>query len=190
MVDIRWEGRSQRSASQKWHKAHQRTRAPCTLRKPSGWDGGGDNLQPSTGDDYACQRPGHLSCSDLERAQNTGPTKSVPLWIIQEPEPEWLRPGKCMHPGPASDSSWHTNLESEQCRLGKHTCPNLGQTQCGWITVNTHQWYLFAVFLLPQSTTEQASLKKNDHHHTPCVRAEIRCWRDQQTEEAKINRRS
>ena len=39
-----------------------------------------------------------LNCSDLGRAQNAGPTKSVHLCITQEPEPEWLRPGKCMQP--------------------------------------------------------------------------------------------
>ena len=31
----------------------------------------------------------------LGRAQNTGPTESVPLGSTREPEPEWLRPGKC-----------------------------------------------------------------------------------------------
>ena len=43
----------------------------------------------------ARQAPGHLSCLDLGRAQNKGPNESVPLWSTQEPEPEWLRPGKC-----------------------------------------------------------------------------------------------
>ena len=34
-------------------------------------------------------------------------------------------------PRPASDSSRQSNLESEQCRLGKHPCRECGQTQCG-----------------------------------------------------------
>ena len=68
--------------------------------------------------------------------------------------------GSACNPGPASDSSRQSKLESEQCRLGKHTCRERGQTQCGWITVSTHQWYLFAVFLPPHNTTEQMSLKK------------------------------
>ena len=46
----------------------------------------------------AHQAPGHLSCSDLGRAQNADPTKSTPLWSTQEPEPGWLRPGKCTQP--------------------------------------------------------------------------------------------
>ena len=41
---------------------------------------------------------GHLSSLGLGRAQNTSPTKSVPLWSTQEPEPEQLRPGKCTKP--------------------------------------------------------------------------------------------
>ena len=56
-----------------------------------------------------------------------------------------------------------------------------------WDTAGTRQCYLFAVFLLPHSTTEQVSLKKCPPP-PPCVRAEIRHWRDQQTEEAKTNR--
>ena len=68
----------------------------CTPRKPSGWDGGRDKLQPSTGGDYSRQGPGNMSCLDLGRAQNAGPTKSVPLWSTREPEPERLTPGKCM----------------------------------------------------------------------------------------------
>ena len=74
----------------------RRRRAHCTPRKPNGWDSGGDKSHPSTGDDYAHQGSGHLSCSDLERVQNAGPTKSAPLWSIREPEPERLKPGKGM----------------------------------------------------------------------------------------------
>ena len=43
----------------------------------------------------ARQAPGHLSCSDLGRAQNACPTQSVPLWSTREPEPKQLSPGKC-----------------------------------------------------------------------------------------------
>ena len=35
--------------------------------------------------DCACQTPGHLSCSDLGRAQNSGPTESGPLRSTQVP---------------------------------------------------------------------------------------------------------
>ena len=40
------------------------------------------------------QTPGRLSCSDVGRAQNAGPTESVPLWSTQEPEQH--RSGKYM----------------------------------------------------------------------------------------------
>ena len=68
--------------------------------------------------------------------------------------------GSALTPGPASDSSWQSNLEPKQCRLGKHRRCEQGQTQCGQDTMSTHQWYLFAVFLPPHITTEQVSLNK------------------------------
>ena len=98
MVNIHWEGHSQRSVPQKRHMAHLRRRTHCTPRKLSGWDRGGNKMHPQTGGDCTFQAPGHLSCSDLERAQNTGPTKSAPWWNTQEPESKRLRPGKCMQP--------------------------------------------------------------------------------------------
>ena len=97
-VNIHQEGHSQRSAPQKRYMAHLRRHACCTTRKLSGWDWGGNKSQLSTGGDCAHQAPGHLSCSDLGQAQKAGPTKSAPLWSTREPEPEWLRPGKCMQP--------------------------------------------------------------------------------------------
>ena len=48
--------------------------------------------------DHARQTPGHLSYSDLGRAPNAGPAESVPLRTTQVPEPERLRPGRCMQP--------------------------------------------------------------------------------------------
>ena len=98
IVNIHREGCSQRLAPQKRHMAHLRRCTRCTPRKPSGWDGGGDKLQPSTRGDCAHQEPGHLSCPYLGWAQNAGPTKSAPLWSTQEPEPERLRPGECIQP--------------------------------------------------------------------------------------------
>ena len=44
MVDICWEGHSQRLALQKRYTAHLRRHACCTPRKPSSWNwGGGGN---------------------------------------------------------------------------------------------------------------------------------------------------
>ena len=54
-------------------------------------------------------------------------------------------------------------------------------------TPHTCQWHLFAAFLPPHNTTEQVSLMK----WPPSPRyvgAEMRHWRDLQTEEAKINK--
>ena len=88
------------------------------------------------------------------------------------------------NPGPAADCSWQSNLEPKQCWQGKHTRCELGQTQCDQDTVNTCQCYLLAASFPAHSTTEQVSLKKCPPP-PPCVRAEIRHWRDQRTEEAK-----
>ena len=39
--------------------------------------------------------------------------------------------GSAYNPGLASDSSQQSNLEPKQCRQGKHTRHEQGQTQCG-----------------------------------------------------------
>ena len=61
--------------------------------KPSGWNGGDGKIHCPTRVEWAHQAPGRLSCSDLGKAQNAGPTDSVSLWSTQESENEWLRPG-------------------------------------------------------------------------------------------------
>ena len=132
------------------------------------------------------QAPGHLSCLDLERAQNI-----QSIWICALAEHwERLSPGKCVkrraHLGyypcraPLSPSSM--DLRST-CYLERW------QTQCGPSTMSMRpcQQYLFAVSLPPYKTTEKVSLNKWPPS-PPCVREEIRHWRDLQTEEAKINR--
>ena len=126
--------------------------------------------------DRACQTPGHLNCSDLGRAQNTGPTESVPLRTTGVPEPEWLRPGKCIQPRAGLRQFPESNLEPKQCIQGKHARHKQGQTQCGQDTVSTRQCYLFAASLPPHSATEQVSLnKKKSVHHCPlCVRVGTR----------------
>ena len=63
---------------------------------PENWAAGtGEVISRS---DCAQQTPHHLSCSDLGRAKNSGPTESAPLRTTQVPKHERLRPGRCMHP--------------------------------------------------------------------------------------------
>ena len=62
-----------------------------------------ENQAAGTGKVISCsncarQAPGHLSCLDLGRPQNAGQTDSVPLWSTWVPEPEQLRPEKCIQP--------------------------------------------------------------------------------------------
>ena len=67
---------------------------------PENWGTGtGEVIRPTAHPgNCACQACGHLSSSDLGRAQNADPTELLPLWCTQENEPEWLRPGKSMQP--------------------------------------------------------------------------------------------
>jgi len=140
---------------------------------------------------WAHQAPCRLSCSDLRTAQNAGQTESGPLWNTREPEPEKLRPGKCMQPRAClGEFPWRvtSSLSSVDQESTHHR--ELGQIQCGPDTASTPhtcQWYLFAVFLPPHNTTEQVSLSKWPTL-PPSVRAETRHWKDLQTEEAKINK--
>ena len=190
MVDIHQEGHSQRSAPQKTERSHLRCRSCCASRKLNGWDRGGDKMHHPTCRVCTHQTPGHLSCLDLGRAENTGPPESVPLWSTWEPEPEWLRPGKCMQT--------MARLREFPCRETwslssvdhKSTRAVWGQTQCVPETASTShtlQWYLFAGFLAPGRTIEQVSLNKWPPS-PPCVRVEVRYWRDLLTEEAKTNK--
>ena len=50
MVDISWEGHSQRSAPQKRHTAHLRWACPLPPRKLSSWDWGGDKTHSPHGE--------------------------------------------------------------------------------------------------------------------------------------------
>ena len=144
-VDIRQEGRSQRSSPERRPIVHLRRQSRCAPRKPSGWDGGGDKMPRPTWGVCAGQAPGHLSCSDLGRAQNAGPTESVPLWSTREPEPEQLRPGKCTQP---RGRSGEFPCRASWSLTGKAHTLRAEQIQCGPDTASaphTCQCYLFAV---------------------------------------------
>ena len=73
----------------------------------SAWEGAPvvhpENRAAGTGEAISCsdhtlQTPHQPSCSDLGRAQNTGPMESVPLRTTWVTEPERLGPGRCMQP--------------------------------------------------------------------------------------------
>ena len=70
---------------------HLRRCTGCTSRKPS-------SGEVISGNNRARQTPHLLSCSDLRRAQNAGPTESEPLRTTRVTEPERLRPGRCRQP--------------------------------------------------------------------------------------------
>ena len=93
-------------------------------------------MQPPSGGHCARQAPGHLSCSDLGRAQNTGPPSLCLCGVPENLNLSSLDLGRAHNPGPASDSSRQSNLEPEQCKLGKHTCCERGQTRHGQDTAS------------------------------------------------------
>ena len=137
--------------------------------------------------DYAHQTPHHLSYSDLGRAQNTGPTGSVPLRTTQVPEPERLRPGRCMQL--RAGLGWFLVEQPRAWAVwaGRAHAPWAGAGPA-WLRHCKHMPVLFvcSVSLSPQRDWKSEP-KKSIHHRPPCVRAEIRHWRDQQTEEAKTD---
>ena len=91
--------------------------------------------------------------------------------------------GGACSPEPASDGSWWSNLEPEQSGQGGHACCEWGQAQCGWDTASTRQCCLQRPSLPQREWTSEP--QKSVHCCPPCVGADIRHRRDQQTEEAK-----
>ena len=94
MVDIHQEGRSQRSATQKRHKAHW-------LGVPGNW------VWDREGRSHAAPEKSELVkllvawAAPMGKAQNTGPTKPAPLWSTQEPELSGLGLESACNLGPA-----------------------------------------------------------------------------------------
>ena len=106
-------------------------------------------------------------------------------------ESEQLKLGKCSKLR-AKLGECHRRAPWRLSRVDPGSTRHLGlwQTQCGPSTASaphTCQWYLLAVSLPTNKTTEQVSLNKWPPL-PPCVRAEIRPRRVLQTEEAEIKK--
>ena len=121
MVDIRWEGRSQRSAPQKRHMAHLRRSAPCNP----------ENREAGPGEAIRCSLQlraivlaKHLVIWSARTWEGQKTQAQPSLRLCGVPENlnlSGLDLGSAYNPGPASDSSQQSNLEPKQCRQGKHT---------------------------------------------------------------------
>ena len=109
------------------------------------------------------------------RAQNAGQTESAALWSTREPEPERLRPGKCMQPRARFGQFPCRAPWSPSSADGESTHAMSGGTPGVVHTARSPHapGILCAAFLPPHSSTEQASLNKC-LPLPPCVRAEIR----------------
>ena len=149
---------------------------------PENWVAGtGEAISRSN---HAHQTPHHLSCSDLGRAQNEGPTESVHLRTTWVPEPERLRPWRGMQHGVSLRRFPEEQPRAWAVWAWREHVPWAG-TDPVWLRYCKHTPVLFVCSVPPShSASEQASLKKSPPP-PPCVRAEIRHWRDQQKEEAK-----
>ena len=159
-------------------------------RKLNGWDGGGDKMHSPPGETALTKHLVTWAAWTWE-AHKTQVQPSLCLCGVPENlNLRGLDLGSQTTQGPLQTVPQQSKLEPEKCRQGKRMSREQGQTQYCQDTVSTphtSQWYLFAVFLPPHSTNEQVSLNKWPPSPT-CVRAEIRHWRNQQTEEDKINR--
>ena len=173
------------------------TKTSCgSGQSTSAWEGvpvvHSENRVAGTGEaisrrDHTCQTPHHLSCSDLGRAQNVGPTESAPLRTTWVPEPEQLiRPGRCMQP--RAGLGWFP-VEQHRAWAVWAGRAHMLWARAGpvWLRYCKHMPVLFVCSIPPstQRNWTNEPKKKSVHHRPPCVRAEIRHWRDQQTEEAK-----
>ena len=146
-------------------------------RSTSAWEGAPvvhpENRASGTGEvishsDRTHQIPHHLSCSDLGRAQNAGPTESVPLRTTWEP-------GQFLAEQPRAWAVWAGRAHVQWVGAGPV-----------WLRHCEHTPVLFVCSIPPSPQHDWTSEPKKSVHHLPsCVRVEIRHWRDQQTEEAK-----
>ena len=108
----------------------------------------------------ARQTPHHLSCSDLGRAQNTGPTESLCLWGLPEClNLSGLDLGSAGSPGPATDGSQRSNLEPEQRGQGGYTCHEWGADPV-WLRHCEHTPVLFVCSIPPSPKCDWTSEPK------------------------------
>ena len=136
--------------------------------------------------DHTHQTPHHLSYSDLGRAQNAGTMESAPLRTARVSGPERLRPRRCMQPRASLGRFPVEQPRAWAVWAGRAHVP-WESTGPVWLRHCEHTPVLFVCSIPPSPQCDRTSepKKKCVHHRPPCVRAEIRHWRDQQTEEAK-----
>ena len=146
--------------------------ASCTPRKLSRRDGRGGKLQ-------RLRSPDTWATRTWER-HKTQAQPGLHLWGLPEClSLSRLDLGGARSPGPASEGSQQSNLEPELCVLWVRAGP-------AWLRHCEHMPVLFVCSIPPSPQHDWTSEpKKCVHHRPPCVRAEIRHWRDQQTEKLK-----
>ena len=139
-------------------------------RSTSAWEGAPDvhpeNQAAGMGkvinrSNHARQTPGHLSFSELGRAQNAGPTESAPGGVPECLNLSGLDLGGACSPGPALDSSRQSNLEPKP---KPWEVANLG-----WLRHCKHTPVLFVCSVPPSPQQDWTSEPKKSVHHRPLV---------------------
>jgi len=128
----------------------------CTPRKPS-------SEEAISRSYHARQTPHHLSCLDLGRAQNAGPTESAPLRTTRMPEPEQLGPGRYMQPRAALGLFSAEQPRARAVWAGRLHAPLVGADPV-WLRHCERTPVLFVCSILPPSPqrnwTSQPKKKK------------------------------
>ena len=125
IVDICREGHSQRSAPQKRHMTHPCVWEGAPVLNPENWAAGMGEVITRSLQLGATPCAKHLVTWAAQTWEGHKTRQAQPsLHLCRVPENlnlSGLGLGSAFNPGPASDSSWQSNLEPEQCSLGKHT---------------------------------------------------------------------
>ena len=130
MVDIRQEGRSQRSAPQRRHTAHLRWCSHCTPKKPSGLDWRGEKMHPPPGESVLAKHLVAWAGWTWEEHKTQAQPSLCLCGVPKNLNLSSLDLGSACNPGPTLDSCPAEQPEPEQCRLGKPTHHERGQTKC------------------------------------------------------------
>ena len=131
---------------------------------PENWGAGmGEAISCS---DCTRQTPHHLSCSELGRAQNAGPTESAPLRTSWVPKPERLRTGRCMQPRASLRRFPEEQHRAWAVWAGRAHAVSAGASPV-WLRHCKHTPVLFVCSIPPSLQRDWTSEPKNVSTTTP-----------------------
>ena len=118
--------------------------------------------------DCTRQTPHHTNCSELGRAQNSGPKEFAPLRTTRVPESERLRTGRCMQP--RAGLRWFLAEQPRDWAVWsvRGHVPWAG-TGPVWLRHHEHTPVLFVCSAPPSPQRDWTSEPKKSVHHRPLV---------------------